>query len=352
MSLALVVPAMGRAQQPPAADGPPAPVDDPFEPVNRVMFKIDRGINHLIGKRGVVGGAGFLPESVRTPLYNFFNNLDEPANVANDLLQQKWRRGAIATGRFATNSTVGLLGTVDVASRVGLPRHHEDFGQTLGKYGVKSGPYIFLPLAGPTALRDAAGDRVDGFANPLHYVDMDTPSRRAVSITDHIVQPHVIGIREQARALADTGQTTDEYAALRQMYFDQRRAEIEDRRGSGDYTLPVPPRPVRGVRPVDDYAQRTRYYARQRQAYAQPVRRPAPQADGYDQARARYLADRRQGYYGPPPPPPPMPPPPARRARPDDGYGQAQARDDARYLAWERARDQATYDAGREEGAR
>jgi phospholipid-binding lipoprotein MlaA len=238
-----------------ASDAPPpspAPVDDPFEPVNRFLFKLDKGVNRLFGKHKVAGAANFLPNALRTPLYNFFNNLDEPANAANDLLQQRWKRGAVAGGRFATNTTVGVLGTIDVASRIGLPRHREDFGQTLGKYGVKSGPYIFMPLSGPSSLRDEVGDKVDGFARPLHWARMNTPSRKAISLTHHIVQPHVVSIRERARMAAARGETRDEYALLRQMYFDQRQAEIRDAPGSGDFTLPVPPKPLRGVRPIDD----------------------------------------------------------------------------------------------------
>jgi phospholipid-binding lipoprotein MlaA len=252
LGLAVASPTLAHAHgQSASPDQDPAAVDDPFEPVNRVLFKLDKGFNRLVGKHDVFGAAGFLPRKLRTPLYNFFNNLDEPANAANDLLQQKWRLGVVAGGRFATNTTVGALGTIDVASRLGLERHREDFGQTLGKYGVKPGPYLFVPISGPTSLRDAAGDQVDGFARPLHWANLPTPSGNAISLVHHIVQPHVVSIRERARRAAESGETTDEYATLRQLYFNQRRDEIADTPGASDYTLPVPPRPLRGIRPVD-----------------------------------------------------------------------------------------------------
>ena len=108
-----------------------------------------------------------VPTPVRTGLDNAISNLAEPRTVANDILQGRFKPAGRATARFVINSTVGIAGLVDVAGKAGIERQEADFGQTLGRYGVKSGPYIFVPLAGPTSLRDGVGRLVDIFADPL-----------------------------------------------------------------------------------------------------------------------------------------------------------------------------------------
>ncbi len=144
-----------------------APPDDPFEPVNRVLFRADLVANRLLaGKGRILTAPIWIPAPVRAGLYNAFQNLEEPATFANDLFQKKAARAGQTSARFAVNSTVGVLGVIDVAKKLGLERTREDFGQTLAVYGVKSGPYIFLPFAGPTSLRDAGGGVVDNQFSP------------------------------------------------------------------------------------------------------------------------------------------------------------------------------------------
>ena len=220
----------GAASEPPAAR-----FEDPLERVNRRMFGVDLTINRLLAGRGrILAMAKWIPAPAREGLYNAFNNLDEPGTLANDLLQRKFRR-AIGTGaRFAVNSTIGGLGVVDVASRIGLKRTREDFGQTLAKWGMTSGPYLFVPIAGPTDFRDAASGIVDGLFLPGHWFPMTTWERQGMKVAQLGVSPSTVGIRQVARGAAEAGDTKDEYATLRQLYFDQRADQIADRPNLAD----------------------------------------------------------------------------------------------------------------------
>jgi phospholipid-binding lipoprotein MlaA len=235
------------AGQAAAQPNPPAPVSpralqqsDPLERFNRAMFSVDRRINRLIGGRGSIGATKVVPDTVKTGVYNAFNNLSEPVTVANDLLQLKLRRAGVAAARFGINSTVGLLGTRDVASRAGLARHREDFGQTLARWGAPAGPYIYLPLMGPSTVSDKLAGQVDGYAHPLGWAEMDELPGRAIDYTEKAVQPKTVGIRARARAAVESGETEDEYAYLRDLYYAQRAAEIQDTKDEDAYTVPAP----------------------------------------------------------------------------------------------------------------
>jgi phospholipid-binding lipoprotein MlaA len=203
------------------------------------MFSVDRRINKLIaGKTPSLGAPKFVSPKVRNGVYNFFNNLGEPVTAANDVLQMKWKRAGVATARFATNTTVGLLGTDDVASRWGLKRHREDFGQTLARWGAPAGPYIYLPLMGPSTVRDKLAGKVDGFAHPLGWVEMDELPSRVMDYTESAVQPKTVSIRTRARVAQEAGETEDEYAYLRRLYYAQRAAEIQDTPEADRYIVP------------------------------------------------------------------------------------------------------------------
>src|SRR5471032_2119033 len=144
------------------------------------MFKVDAIVNRFFaGKGRILATARWMPRQVREGVYNVFSNLDEPATFANDLLQRKIARAGVTASRFAVNTTIGGLGTVDVASRMHLNRTREDFGQTLGVYGITPGPYIFVPLSGPTTARDELATIVDGIFNPLGWVRMTEIKRKS-----------------------------------------------------------------------------------------------------------------------------------------------------------------------------
>ncbi len=214
---------------PPPAPPSNTPIEDPLEPANRTMFKVDSALNRLIaGRFRIIGTAKWIPAPLRAGLFNAFENLEEPATFANDMFQRKPAKAVKAAGRFGINSTIGVAGVFDFASAFGVKRAREDFGQTLAVYGVAPGPYIYIPLSGPVTLRDGLAGIVDGYFSPRHWLPMTNLENRAVSVVRYGVEPSTIGIRQVARGAAVAGETEDEYATLRQLYYDQRAAQIAD----------------------------------------------------------------------------------------------------------------------------
>ncbi len=239
--LALVLAPLAFAQ--PAAAAVPVdkaqleagPMEDPLEPMNRRLFHVDRWINDVLaGKGRIIFTAKWIPAPVREGLYNAFDNLDEPGTAANDMLQAKPKRGAQSVARFAVNSTLGGLGVFDVASRLGLKRTREDFGQTLAIWGITAGPYIYIPITGPTTARDGLAGFVDNLFLPGHWFPMSAYERHGLHVLNVIVKPSTIGIRQVARGASSAGDTQDEYATLRQLYYDQRADQIADRPNLAD----------------------------------------------------------------------------------------------------------------------
>ncbi len=152
-----------------------APLDnpsDPLEPVNRAVFSFNRSADKYVLKPVTLGYQKVTPDFARKGVSNFFNNLDEPRTIVNDLLQFKVRQAAADTGRFLLNTTAGFAGLMDVATDAGLPRNREDFGQTLGSYGVGEGWYLMLPLLGPSTNRDLLGRLADSPTQLGSYVPL------------------------------------------------------------------------------------------------------------------------------------------------------------------------------------
>ncbi len=143
---------------------------DPYEGFNRSMYGFNMGLDKYLLKPVADSYRFITPDFMQTGVTNFFNNLKGINVVLNDLLQGKFEQSASDTGRFLTNSTIGVLGLFDVASDMGLEANVEDFGQTLAVWGVDQGPYLVLPILGPTTLRDGGGIIVDKAANPGTYV--------------------------------------------------------------------------------------------------------------------------------------------------------------------------------------
>jgi len=134
---------------------------DPWESFNRGMHDFNTDLDNKILKPVAEGYVKVVPQTARTGVSNFFSNLDDVVVLANDLLQFKFRQAAADFSRLIWNTTVGLAGLIDVATPMGLTKHDEDFGQTLGHWGVGSGPYLVLPFLGPSSLRDGTGRAVD-----------------------------------------------------------------------------------------------------------------------------------------------------------------------------------------------
>lgn len=135
--------------------------DDPFESYNRAMFSFNDNVDQYVLKPVAKGYQYIAPTPVQKGVSNFFSNLDDVLVLVNDLFQFKFGQAASDTGRILINSTLGLLGLIDWASDLGLDKNNEDFGQTLGYWGVPSGPYFVLPFLGPSTIRDTSGLVVD-----------------------------------------------------------------------------------------------------------------------------------------------------------------------------------------------
>jgi phospholipid-binding lipoprotein MlaA len=149
-------------------DGPTDP-SDPFERYNRSMDSFNSNVDSYVLKPVAKGYDAITPTFVQKGVGNFFSNLDDVQVIFNDLFQFKFKQLASDTGRLVINSSVGVLGLIDWASDMGLEKHNEDFGQTLGYWGVSSGPYLILPLLGPSTVRDTGGLAVDStYLDPIN----------------------------------------------------------------------------------------------------------------------------------------------------------------------------------------
>jgi phospholipid-binding lipoprotein MlaA len=144
--------------------------NDPLEPLNRGIYKFNDAIDKAVIKPVAQGYSTAMPSVGKVMVSNFFSNLDDVVVTANDLLQFKLKQGFSDGVRFFVNSTIGVLGLVDVASRGGLKKHNEDFGQTMGKWGIGNGAYIVLPILGPSTIRDGIGLYADGYASPTYQI--------------------------------------------------------------------------------------------------------------------------------------------------------------------------------------
>jgi phospholipid-binding lipoprotein MlaA len=144
---------------------------DPYESVNRSVYSFNEQVDRAVLRPTASAYRTVVPQFVRTSIGNFFSNINDVRVVLNQVLQGKFTTAYSDFGRVAINTTLGVVGLFDIASEAGIERHKEDFGQTLGWYGVEPGPYIVLPLFGPSNVRDTAGWAVDWFADPVTYVD-------------------------------------------------------------------------------------------------------------------------------------------------------------------------------------
>jgi phospholipid-binding lipoprotein MlaA len=198
---------------------------DPFERFNRASFSFNDAIDTALLKPAAKVYTTITPQFVRTGVAHFFGNLSDIPSTLNHALQGDPKGAATHAARVTINSTVGLLGLLDVATPIGLERQREDFGLTLGAWGAGSGPYIVLPLFGPSSGRDAAGLLVDWATDPLVYVD--DPSARAQLIGTRVVDQRagLLGA-EAAIDAASFGR----YLLVRDAYLARRRSMLHDER--------------------------------------------------------------------------------------------------------------------------
>lgn len=197
--------------------------DDPFEGFNREVFILNKDLDAMVMKPMAEIYQTLTPEPVDKGISNFFSNLDDIAVVANDLLQLKFNQAASDSGRFLINSTIGLLGFIDFATDFGLPKHNEDFGQTLGYWGVENTPYLVLPLLGPSTLRDVAGRGVDIWLDPTIYVDNDNVALGVNSVKFVDLRADLMAAEKVLDAAS-----LDPYTFMRDAYLQRRNYLIYD----------------------------------------------------------------------------------------------------------------------------
>lgn len=197
---------------------------DPLEPVNRSIYKFNEAVDKAVVKPVAVGYTKAVPLPVRSGVTNFFSNFRDVTVAINNLLQGKFSSAASDLGRIAVNSTVGILGVFDVASRLGLEKHNEDFGQTLGHWGVGDGAYLMLPFLGPSTTRDAVGWVGDYFTDPEFYLFTGSPENWIAFGTRFVnLRANLLDSEELFDAAA-----VDRYAFLRDAYLQRRHTLIED----------------------------------------------------------------------------------------------------------------------------
>lgn len=196
---------------------------DPIEGFNRAMFDINDGLDKVLIKPVAQGYETVMPPVMRTGVSNFFGNIDDVFIAVNNLLQGKVSEAVGDVGRVFINTTVGLLGLFDVASELGIEKHDENFGQTFGRWGASDGPYLVLPILGPSTVRDAFGEAFDLKADPLGRMN-DVPSRNSLIA--------LRGVDQRARLLPTDKiveeAALDRYAYIRDAYLQRRRSKIYD----------------------------------------------------------------------------------------------------------------------------
>lgn len=205
--------------------------NDPFENANRKIFEF----NQFVDRNAIVPVAkayrAALPDPVRDSLRDFLNNLREPLVFVNDTLQGQFDRAGKDVARFVVNSTVGMAGTVDVMGRWGIPYHEEDLGLTLGAWGIPEGPYLVVPVLGPSTPRDLGGQVAEGFGDPWNRLVTGDPW---TLYWIPFARGFVSGIDQRSRyieTLADIERTSlDYYATIRSLYRQRRAALIRHER--------------------------------------------------------------------------------------------------------------------------
>ena len=199
-------------------------VYDPIEPVNRAVFSFNMFVDTWVLEPVARAYRFATPEQVRRSVANFLANLRSPVIFANDALQGERERAGVTLGRFMINTTLGVAGLFDAATQFGYARHDEDFGQTLGSYGVPNGPYLMLPLLGPSNARDTVGRVGDYVINPLNQCCITTDERYVLLGTTAVSEREAnIELLDDLRA-----NSIDLYATIRTIYTQKRAADIRN----------------------------------------------------------------------------------------------------------------------------
>ena len=201
--------------------------DDPWEGVNRSIFTFNDTLDTYALKPAAQGYQYVTPQFLEDGIHNVFNNIGDVGNLTNNLLQAKFEDAGVDTSRLIFNTSFGLLGFFDVATRMGLQRNDEDFGQTLGAWGVNSGPYVVLPLLGPSTVRDTAAILPQSYLQPYGYMD-HVPTRNVTRGVD------VIDTRASLLS-AEKLISGDKYSFIRNAYLQNREFKVKDGEVEDDF---------------------------------------------------------------------------------------------------------------------
>lgn len=246
-ALAAALPAWSQATSAAELAGGPAPSTapqgDPWSGFNRGSYRVNGFLDRVLIGPVARGYKRVTPAPVRKGVGNVLSNLREPSTAVNALVQGRPKVSAKAVTRFLANSTVGLLGLFDVAGRGGLEREPADLGQTLGRYGVPQGPYIFLPVVGPTTVRDGLGGIVNSAVDPVTQAAGGPGSDFAVGRSVVRGVDARAELDETLRTVAET--STDPYATTRSAYLQSRAAVVREATGEvealPDFDMPIEP---------------------------------------------------------------------------------------------------------------
>ena len=226
---------------------------DPYESMNRSIFAFNESVDENVMKPVAEGYRFVTPDPVEIMIKNFYSNLDDVAVIFNDILQLKFRNAGADSARFIINTVLGMGGLVDFGTDYGFPKRHEDFGQTLGHWGVSPGAYLILPIMGGSNMRDAPALLVDMGTNPIFYTGIITvglgPALGAVSAVD--TRANLLDTEEIIDEAA-----LDKYEFIRDAYLQRRRSLVYD--GNPPRSMDDELEGPEGEEPVEDLASSTK----------------------------------------------------------------------------------------------
>ena len=200
----------------------PSP-DDPFEPMNRFSYGVHEVVDGHFVKPMVQAYVDYTPQFIQQGIRNFFGNVDDFFSFINAMLQGKPDKAGHDLGRVITNTGFGLLGLIDIAGEAGIPKGNEDFGQTFGYWGIPQGPYLFIPVFGPTTVRDGSGWVIRAYTTPVSYIP-DVPTRNilwSIGLLD--LRASALGTEKLVEQAA-----LDPYTFIRRSYLQRRRYLVYD----------------------------------------------------------------------------------------------------------------------------